>query len=348
MTRTQRKRIIAVVITVLAVALLLTSAVFLRMHAAPEPARLLPECNGILYANLKPLRTFTNFGQKHTAWAPEYQSFVEQTGFQFERDLDEVAFAIHAGHDSQNETRYSEVMVGRFNSTKLADFLAHMAKSRETYRNHEIFLIPYEDRTVRVTVLSLDMVAVSNTGDAAQIHHIIDEYRRSAFASSGPHLLGKYYRHVPFTSLAWLITEVAPPQAISLGGVSPLPFIRQLFGGGVVVGSARYNGSVLLRADDFLHDEAGAKDRAEQLQNFLTLYKTSESQTRPDHPDPDMESALNSISVEQKGERVQVNASIPKGLIEKMFETPMEPEPEPTPAPAKKPQRHHKRPNRSR
>jgi len=348
MTRTQRKRIIAVVITVLAVAVLLTSAVFLRMHAAPEPARLLPECDGILYANLKPLRTFTNFGQKPTAWAPEYQSFVEQTGFQFERDLDEVAFAIHAGHDSQNETRYSEVMVGRFNSTKLADFLAHMAKSRETYRNHEIFLIPYEDRTVRVTVLSLDMVAVSNTGDAAQIHHIIDEYRRSAFASSGPQLLGRYYRHVPFTSLAWLITEVAPPQAISLGGVSPLPFIRQLFGGGVIVGSARYNGSVLLRAEDFLHDEAGAKDRAEQLQNFLTLYKTSESQTRPDHPDPDMESALNSLSVEQKGERVQVNASIPKGLIEKMFETPIEPEPEPTPAPAKKPQRHHKRPQRSR
>ena len=347
MSRTQRKRIVAIVITVLVIAALLTGGVFLRKHAAPEPARLLPECDGILYANLKPLRTFTNFGQKPTAWAPEYQSFVNETGFQFERDLDEIAFAIHAPRNSQNETRYSEVMVGRFNSTKLADFLAKMAKSRESYRNHEIFLIPYEDRIVRVTVLSLDMVAVSNTGDASQINHIIDEYRRSAFASSGPRLLGKYYRHVPFTSLAWLITEVAPPQAISLGGLSPLPFIRQLFGGGVVVGSARYNGNVQLRADDFLKDEASAKDRAEQLQNFLTLYKTSESQTRPDHPDPDMESALNSLSVEQEGERVRVNASIPKGLIEKMFETPMEPEPEPTPQPAK-PKRHHRRHSQNR
>src|SRR5207302_2314466 len=208
-----------------------------------------------------------------------------------------------------------------------------------------ILLIPYEDRIVRVVILSIDTVAVSNTGDPAQMMHIIDEYRRSAFASSGPRLLSKYYRRVPFTSLAWLITEVAPPQAISLGGISPLPFIRQLFGGGVVVGSARYNGNVQLRADDFLKDEAAANDRAQQLQNFLTLYKTSENQTRPDHPDPDMESTLNSLSVEQKGERVQVNASIPKGLIEKMFETPMEPEPEPTPAPAKKPQRHHIRPN---
>src|SRR5689334_6559138 len=192
MTRTQRKRITAVAITVAVVAALLTGAVFLRKYAAPEPARLLPECDGILYANLKPVRTFTNFGQKPTAWAPEYQTFVNQTGFQFERDLDAIAFAIHSPRASQNETRYTEVIAGRFNSNKLNDFLAQMAKSRESYRNHEIFLIPYEDRIVRVTVLSLAMVAVSNTGDAAQIDHIIDEYRRSAFASSGPHLLGKY------------------------------------------------------------------------------------------------------------------------------------------------------------
>src|SRR5436853_7675330 len=120
MTRTRRRRIFAVVLTVTAVIGLLVAAVFLRMHAAPEPARLLPECDGILYANLKPLRTFTNFGQKPTAWAPEYQTFVNQTGFQFERDLDEVAFAIHAPRESQTETRYRAVMAGRFNSTQVA------------------------------------------------------------------------------------------------------------------------------------------------------------------------------------------------------------------------------------
>jgi hypothetical protein len=329
MSRTQRRRIFAIALTVLVMLGLLASAVFLRMRAAPEPARLLPECNGILYANLKPLRAFTNFGKKPTAWAPEYRSFVEQTGFEFERDLDEVALAMHAPQDAQHETRYSEVMLGRFDSTKVADFLARMARSRESYRNHEIFLIPYEDRIVRVTVLSMDMVAVSNTGDPAQIDHIIDEFRRSAFASSGSRLLANYYHDVPFGSLAWLITEVEPPAAISLvGGLNPLPFVRQLFGGGVVVGSARYKGNVLLRADNFLKDDSTAKDRTEQLQNLLTLYKSAESQTRPEHPDPDMESVLNSLKVEQKNDRVQLNASIPRALIEKMFETPREAEPE--------------------
>jgi hypothetical protein len=344
MSRTQRRRIFAIALTVLVMLGLLASAVFLRMRAAPEPARLLPECDGILYANLKPLRAFTNFGKKPTAWAPEYRSFVEQTGFEFERDLDEVALAMHAPQDTQHETRYSEVMLGRFDSTKVADFLARMARSRENYRNHEIFLIPYEDRIVRVTVLSVEMVAVSNTGDPAQIDHIIDEFRRSAFASSGSRLLANYYHDVPFGSLAWLITEVEPPAAISLvGGFNPLPFVRQLFGGGVVVGSARYKGNVLLRADNFLKDDSTAKDRTEQLQNLLTLYKSPESQTRPEHPDPDMESALNSLKVEQKNDRVQLNASIPRALIEKMFETPTETEPEKPQTPSKPRSKRHRK-----
>lgn len=344
MSRARRRRIFAVTLTVVAVFGLLVAAVLLRVRAAPEPARLLPECNGVLYTNLKPVRAFTNLGQKPASLAPEYRNFVEQTGFEFERDLDQIAFAMHAPQDAQHETRYSEVMVGRFDSAKVGDYLTHMARSRESYRNQEIFLIPYEDRIVRVAVLSVDMVAASNTGDPAQIDHIIDEFRRSTFTASGPRLLATYYHNVPFGSLAWLITEVAPPQGLGLAdNFGPIALIHQLFGGGVVVGSARYNGNVLLRAEDFLNDEVSAKSRTEQLQTLLAVYKATESQTRPNHPDPEMESALNSLNVEQKKDRVQVNVSVPRGLIEKMFEAPMETEPEEQPpAPQPKHRRHKK------
>ncbi|HKR29413.1 MAG TPA: hypothetical protein VJT08_03000 [Terriglobales bacterium] len=344
MSRIRRRRNLAIGITVLVLVGLLASAVLVRLRAAPEAVRLLPECDGVLYANLKPVRTFTNLGQKPSNWDPDYRTFVEQTGFQLERDMDQAALAIHAPHDSQTETRYSEVVVGRFDSQKVGDFLGRVARSREDYRSHEIFLIPHEDRIVRVTVLSVDMVAASNTGDPAQIDHIIDEFRHSALTTRGPRLVAKYYHHVPFGTLAWLITEVEPPSGINLGGgLNPLPFIRQLFGGGVVVASARYNGNVLLRADDFLPDSNAAKDHAEQIQNLFTLYKTTENQTGPENPDPDLESALNSLNVEQKGERVQVNASIPPALIAKMFEPPEEPAPQPAPKPKK-----HRRSRRHR
>lgn len=339
MSRIRRRRNLAIGITVLVLVGLLASAVLVRLRAAPEAVRLLPECDGIFYANLKPVRTFTKLGQEASNWDPDYHAFVEQTGFQLERDMDQVALAMHAPHGSHTETRYSEVVVGRFDSQKVGNFLARVARSRENYRSHDIFLVPHEDRIVRVTVLSVDMVAASNTGDPAQIDHIIDEFRHSALTTRGPRLVAKYYHHVPFGSLAWLITEVEPPSGLNLGGgLNPLPFIRQLFGGGVVVASARYNKNILLRADDFLLDGNAAKDHAEQIQNLFTLYKTTQSQTRPQNSDPDLESALNSLSVEQKAERVQVNASIPPALIAKMFEPPEEPEPPPAP----KPQKHRR------
>jgi len=343
MSRARRRRILAITVTVVAVFGLLAAAVLLRVRAAPEVARLLPECNGVLYANLKPVRTFTNLGQRPASSGPEYRNFVEQTGFEVERDLDEIAFAMHAPQDPQHETRYSEVMVGRFDSAKVGAYLTRAASSHESYHGHEIFLIPYEDRIVRVSVLSVDVVAASNTGDPAQIDHIIDEFRRSSFSAKGPRLLATYYHNVPFGSVAWLITEVAPPQGLA-ETFGPIGLIHQLFGGGVVVGSARYNGNVLLRAEDFLNDDESARSRTEQLENLLSLYKATESQTRPDHPDPEMESVLNSLNVEQKKDRVQVNVSVPRGLIEKMFEAPMETEaPTPPPPPQPKHRRHKKR-----
>jgi hypothetical protein len=189
------------------------------------------------------------------------------------------------------------------------------------------------------------MVAVSNTGEAAQIDHIIDEFRRSALGSSGPRLLSTYYHDVPFGSVAWLITEVAPAQTMAFGSdIAPLSLVRQLFGGGVVVGSARYNGDLLLRAENFLKDESTAKARTEQLDNLLSLYKATETQTRPQNADADVEKVLNSIKVEQKADRVRVNVEIPGKLIGRLLEEPMEAQaPATEPAPQVKPKRRRHR-----
>ena len=42
----------------------LTAAIFLRKNAPPEAARLLPESDGIVYVNLRPLRAATHFEQR--------------------------------------------------------------------------------------------------------------------------------------------------------------------------------------------------------------------------------------------------------------------------------------------
>jgi hypothetical protein len=81
--------IVAAVVAVLAV------AVFLRSKAPPEAARLLPESDGIIYINLKPCRAFLRKHLKPPQRVPEYQQFVDETGVDWERDLDQVAVALH-------------------------------------------------------------------------------------------------------------------------------------------------------------------------------------------------------------------------------------------------------------
>ena len=86
------RRTKATILIVLLVLVLLGVAAYLHRKAPPEVARLLPEADCILYFNLRPLRTATHFDRNQLPRDPQYQAFVDATGFEFERDLDEVAF----------------------------------------------------------------------------------------------------------------------------------------------------------------------------------------------------------------------------------------------------------------
>src|SRR5438876_12264757 len=90
------RRSFPIFVGVLLVAAALTIIVQLRKHAPPEPALLLPGADGFLYVNLKWMRRINTGAQlPPVSHDPEYEQFIQATGFQFERDLDQAAFAIH-------------------------------------------------------------------------------------------------------------------------------------------------------------------------------------------------------------------------------------------------------------
>ncbi len=83
----RRTRItISIVVVVL---LLLAGAIFLRKKAPPEVARLLPESDGIVYLNLRPMRAATHFDRHPVQHDADYQHFIDATGIEAERDLDD-------------------------------------------------------------------------------------------------------------------------------------------------------------------------------------------------------------------------------------------------------------------
>src|SRR2546429_3874882 len=112
------RRSFPIFVGVLLVAAALTIIVQLRKHAPPEPARLLAGADGFLYVNLKWMRRINTGAQlPPVTHDPEYEQFIQATGFQFERDLDQAAFAIHyptrAG--PSEPPRFTEIFTGKIN-----------------------------------------------------------------------------------------------------------------------------------------------------------------------------------------------------------------------------------------
>src|SRR4051794_33500059 len=75
---------------------------YLRAAQAPEAARLLPEGDFILYANLKPVHMFDLGKSGPIQLEGDYKDFVAQTGIQFERDLDVVAMSRRDAPDGRD------------------------------------------------------------------------------------------------------------------------------------------------------------------------------------------------------------------------------------------------------
>jgi hypothetical protein len=95
---------------------------------------------GIVYIDVAELRQ-SPFAQKLFAWAPKPQSdpdyarFIQETGFDYERDLDRVAYAA-AKRGSQST--WLAIADGTFDRKKLTAYLAKAA-ALQTHNGHEIY-----------------------------------------------------------------------------------------------------------------------------------------------------------------------------------------------------------------
>jgi hypothetical protein len=320
---------------VVLVALAIALAVVLRQHAPPEPARLLPGADGYLYVNLKWVRRANVVGQlPDVPHEPEYQEFIQATGFQFERDLDQAAFAIHypvkrkVQPATPEPARFSEVFVGRIDGERLRAYLGKISGSVESYRSVDIYNIPLEGRTLRVAVLGFDTVAASNHDDPLVIRGIVDRSRKVASPFGGPALLRRFYKYVPLASLAWAIFKVDPVDGSPSRNALSFLFTTPT----TVVASARYLGKVHFRAEAFTGSKDEAQRLTEQLGTFLQLFHAAEGTVSMPGNDPDVKAFFDGLKVQQHDDRAVLTAAIPPGFIRKAVASPpVEVQPKPVP-----------------
>ena len=329
------RRRLPIILAVLLVAAAVAVAVVLRKHAPPEPARLLPGADGFVYLNLQWMRRANITGElpavPHEA---DYEQFIQATGFQFERDLDEVALAIHypvdspgANPDSAQQPRFSEIFVGKIDGERLRAYLRQISSSVENYQTRDIYNIPLEGRTVRVTILGVDTVAASNLDDPLVIRGIVDRSRKLASPFGGPALLRQYYKEVPFASLGWAVFKIQPP-AESASGPTGWSFLFPK--PATLVASVRYLGAVHFKAQAFTGSDDDANQLAQRIDTYLNVFRTAESTVASPGPDPDIKAFLDSLKIQPEKSRAVLTANVPLGLIRKaLAEAPTSVTPEP-------------------
>jgi hypothetical protein len=335
------RRSLPIILSVVVVAAAVALMVMLRKHAPPEPARLLPSADGFAYINLQWMRRANITGElPPVPHDPDYERFINATGFQFERDLEEAAIAVHypesitaAVPGQPSEARFSEVFVGKIQGERFRAYLSNLSHSVENYHSVDIYSIPVENRTVRVAILGVDTVAASNHPDPAVIRGIVERSRKLASPFGGPALLRQYYPQVPFASLAWATFRIQPrpDRAASVPGNLSFLFAQPA----VVVASVRYIRALHLRAVAFTGSDEEAQHLTEQLTTFLNLFHSLDTTTAPSTTDADVKAIFDSLRVEQQKDRALLTATVPVGFIRKaLAEAPavvQPPQPPPVP-----------------
>ncbi len=323
------RRTFPILLAVVVIAAAVTLAVQLRKHAPPEPARLLPGADAFFYFDLKTVRRATAGHELPTvSHDPEYERFIQQTGFQFERDLDEAAFAVHypaswpggGTGGSSPEVCFSEVFVGKFHAQRVTAYLRQIAQSVENYNAIDIFTVPVEGRLLRVAVLNADLLAASNHKDGAIIKGIIDHSRRLASPFGGPALLRQFYQHVQLGSLTWMVAKINPnaPATANWQAIFAKPST-------IVISASALSplhlrpAAIHLRAEAFAQSEVEARSIADKVNTFLATSRSAENSAASQATDSDLKALFDSIKLKQDDARVALSASVSIAFLQKML-----------------------------
>ena len=313
-------------LTLLMILLVAAGLLLWRRSTPPLVARILPESQGIIYFDLSPLRAATHFDRRPVPHDPDYQGFINATGINFERDLNEAAFALDHLPDSTGPNgglAFSEVFAGRFDAKRLAAYLGTISASQEQYAGRTIYNVASDGRTVRVAILPGGMVAVSNTPTPEQIHSILDRNRTAwlPFGGSEPTVLREYYRDVPALSLAWGLGQIGLPFG-DHGEFRIMGFTLPFRLDSIFVASLRWTGAVRLRVEEIAPDEMAAEASAKALKGVVAVSRFAENNLPGVLSNADAQAFFNSARVLTYNNRAVLTATVPDNLLHSLVASP--------------------------
>jgi hypothetical protein len=213
------------------------------------------------------------------------------------------------------------VIVGKITGKRLNDWLTAHADAREIYAGHTIYSIPSEGRTVRITQIGYDMVAVSNFPTTEKIHSILDRHRTAALPFAGSTLLERHYHEVPLLSLAWGVGQIGIPfnesGEIHVFGLGlPIESDSTLIASiAPALPTPHAIGALRLRVEDIAPSNADAATEAAALDSLVNLARGISLPADDTKSQKGLKDLLDTAEVTQHNERIIITATLPASFL---------------------------------
>lgn len=278
---------------------------------------LLPEQATIIgYANIKKIHNseFLNMFLDSTRHSPfhekEYQEFVENTGLDLQRDVNEVYIAANPGL-TNNEKNGLAVILGKFQSERIIDYIKSKTDIREgsintyNYEDYKIYQVS-DDDTVNFTFIDAKTLLI---GNEANIQLWIDKSLGKS-KKSGNDLLKKV-NDLKFKDTAWFTMNTSYlTKILKDKDIKKLKSIENLKKFSVSMNLV--DTFKLFGQSEFESDEQAELFR-DAIKGLIAAGKLSASDDR------NIVDLLNSITVNQKNSQVLVNIEFSKQEMEKIL-----------------------------
>jgi hypothetical protein len=208
---------------------------------------------------------------------------------------------------------YSMVLVGKITGPRLNNWLGAHAASRDVYAGHTVYNIPSEGRTVRVSQIGYDVIAVSNTPTPEQIHSIIDRRSTAAWPFAGSALLRQHFHEVPLLALAWGVGQIGLPFSQS-GAISIFGFRLPLETDSTVVASIAPTlpvpSALHLRVEEIAPNEQAAASQSAALATLVTMARDIARPLASTDANNGFRQLLGTAAVTRRHDRVLVTATL--------------------------------------
>ena len=121
-------------------------------------------------------------------------------------------------------------------------------------------------------------------------------------------------------SLAWGIVRVDPALDRGQLGAGTISFLFSK--PAVLVSSARYLHNLHFKTEAFTSSADDAAHLASGVTAFFSIFHAAENSAASSSSDPDVKAFLDSLKVEQHGDRCVLDATIPPGFLHKALAEP--------------------------